>query len=153
MAARVIGSIIIAVLLGAWAAFNWGIESRAWEARERRERIRATAGYEAAKDRDRKAGIREWLADSAIAAGIVSYDADPEYGLLTVTVDEAMTVAWDRASCDIQRNNMAVLMSAMERHSARPSGTWHRVELLSFSGRVIGSVERSIFSGMVYDCD
>ena len=114
---------------------------------------RADLGYEATKARDRKAGIEESLAESAIAAGIVSHEADPEFGLLTVTVDEAMTVAWERASCDIQRNNMAVLMSAMERHSARPSGTWHSVELRSFSGRTIGSVERSLFSGVVYHCE
>ena len=129
------------------------IESKARDARERRERIWATAGYEAAKDRDRKAGIKQSLAESAIAAGIVSYNTDPEFGLLAVTVDEATTVAWEDAGGDMQRAYIAVLMSAMDRHSARPSGTRHSVELLSFSGRTIGSVERSLFSGMAYHCN
>ena len=74
-----------------------------------------------------------------------------EYGgRMDVTVNEVMTIAWERVNCDQQRKSLEGLFAKYMRYY---DGTAHTCVIRSYADREIGKIKRTAFSGLKYHCE
>lgn len=81
--------------------------------------------------------MAEALSGSVIESGVLRYEGYT--GTMDVTLDQAMTVAWELKTCDTQRANLSVLF---RKWKYRYGDTAHTVVLRFYTGREIGKFSR-----------
>lgn len=107
--------------------------------------VAAVAIIEAARAQG-KDGPPAFLKDSGFD-GCVTFHKD--YGETVVLMfSRACTIFWERQSCDTQRDGVASMYLLYKK--ARPNA--HTVTVWSDTGRSIGQVKRTVFSGFKYHC-
>ena len=79
--------------------------------------------------------------------GVASFDAYS--GTLEATFNRGTMKSWDRADCDHQ---LAALLELFERCKRHYGTTAHTVVLLSYTGREIGLIKRTVTSRFRFHC-
>lgn len=117
-----------------------------------REQTRAEARTERRREAERRRNSTpqaERAVRQSVLAGEVVW-VEGYTGTMDVHANEAFTVAWEKASCDYQRANMLELFRGWRRSYGNEA---HTVILRSWTGREIGRISQSAWSGgMRYHC-
>ena len=92
--------------------------------------------------------IQTALSGSVLEGHVVR--SEGYYGTLDVTSDQTFTIAWEAAGCDAQRANLSVLFRKWRYRYGEEA---HTVVIRSYTGREIGRVKRSLWSGLQYHCE